>query len=42
VILRRPEIAWLGCAALPEACVAGTDPVAVAIERPRVAAAAAP
>jgi Transmembrane secretion effector len=35
VIVRRPEIAWLGCAALPEACVAGADPVAVAIERPR-------
>jgi MFS family permease len=35
VILRRPEIAWLGCAALPEACVAAADPAAVAIERPR-------
>ncbi|MEN3284715.1 MAG: hypothetical protein V7607_5855 [Solirubrobacteraceae bacterium] len=35
VMLRRPEIAWLGCAALPEACVAGADPVAVAMERPR-------
>jgi MFS family permease len=35
VIVRRPEIAWLGCAALPEACVAGTDPSAVAMERPR-------
>jgi hypothetical protein len=35
VILRRPEIAWLGCAALPEACVAGADPAAVAMERPR-------
>ena len=35
VILRRPEIAWLGCAALPEACVAGVDPAAVAVGRPR-------
>jgi MFS family permease len=35
VILRRPEIAWLGCAALPEACVAAADPVAVATQRPR-------
>jgi MFS family permease len=34
-IVRRPEIAWLGCAALPAACVAGTDPVAVAIEHSR-------
>jgi hypothetical protein len=35
VILRRPEVAWLGCAALPEACVAGADPAAVATQRPR-------
>jgi MFS family permease len=36
VILRRPEVAWLGCAALPEACVAAVDPVAVATQqRPR-------
>jgi sugar phosphate permease len=40
VMLRRPEIAWLGCAALPEACVAGADPVAVALERQREPAAA--
>jgi MFS family permease len=33
VMLRRPEVAWLGCAALPEACVAGADPVAVAAQR---------
>ncbi len=32
VLAFRPEIAWLGCAALPEACVAGTDPAAVAFE----------
>jgi hypothetical protein len=39
VILRRPEVAWLGCAALPEACVAGADPAAVASQRPREPAA---
>jgi MFS family permease len=36
VLALRPEISWLGCAALPEACVAGTDPAAVALE-PEVA-----
>jgi MFS family permease len=30
VVLARPEVLWLGCAALPEACVAATDPAAVA------------
>jgi len=30
VVLWRPEVLWLGCAALPEACVAATDPAAVA------------
>jgi MFS family permease len=35
VVVRRPEIAWLGCAALPEACVAAADPVALAANRPR-------
>jgi predicted MFS family arabinose efflux permease len=30
VVLLRPEVLWLGCAALPEACVAATDPAAVA------------
>jgi MFS family permease len=35
VLALRPELAWLGCAALPEACVAATDPAAVALERPR-------
>jgi MFS family permease len=29
--IRRPEITWLGCAALPEACIAGTNPVAIAV-----------
>jgi MFS family permease len=28
----RPELTWLGCAALPEACVAAIDPAAVAFE----------
>ena len=30
VVLARPEILWLGCAALPETCVAATDPTALA------------
>ena len=32
VVAVRPEIGWVGCAALPEACVAATDPAAVALE----------
>ena len=32
VVALRPQIAWLGCAALPEACVAGLNPAAVALE----------
>jgi len=32
VVAIRPQVAWLGCAALPEACVAGLNPVAVALE----------
>jgi len=35
VFLRRPELTWLGCAALPEACLAATNPAAVALERER-------
>jgi MFS family permease len=31
VLLVRPEIRWLGCAALPEACVAATMPAAAAM-----------
>jgi hypothetical protein len=31
VLLARPEVLWLGCAALPEACVAATDPAAFAL-----------
>jgi MFS family permease len=31
VVLARPEVLWLGCAALPETCVAATDPMALAI-----------
>jgi hypothetical protein len=38
----RPEIRWLGCAALPEACIAATSPEAVAVResgsRPQIAA----
>jgi len=30
VLVWRPQVAWLGCAALPEACVAASDPAAVA------------
>jgi MFS family permease len=30
VILWRPEVRWLGCAALPEECVAAIDPAAFA------------
>ena len=32
VVVLRPQIAWLGCAALPESCVAGSNPAAVAFE----------
>jgi hypothetical protein len=32
IVALRPEIRWLGCAALPEACVAATNPLAVAME----------
>jgi len=32
VLTLRPQVAWLGCAALPESCVAGLDPAAVAWE----------
>jgi MFS family permease len=31
VVLLRPDVLWLGCAALPEECVAATDPAAVAL-----------
>ena len=32
VIARRPEVMWLGCAALPEACIAATDPSSVVLQ----------
>jgi hypothetical protein len=32
IVALRPEVRWLGCAALPEACVAATSPAAVALE----------
>lgn len=41
VLTWRPEIRWLGCAALPEACIAATSPEAVAVResgsRPQIA-----
>jgi MFS family permease/rhodanese-related sulfurtransferase len=30
ILARRPEVRWLGCTTLPVACIAGTDPAAVA------------
>lgn len=35
VLALRPEVRWVGCAALPEACVAAAEPAAVAIEEAR-------
>jgi MFS family permease len=32
VVSLRPQVAWLGCAALPESCVAALQPAAVALE----------
>jgi MFS family permease len=32
VVALRPQVAWLGCAALPESCVAGLNPAAMALE----------
>jgi MFS family permease len=32
VVAVRPQILWLGCASLPEACLAATNPAAVALE----------
>lgn len=32
VLVFRPQVAWLGCAALPESCIAGINPAAVAFE----------
>jgi hypothetical protein len=40
VLLLRPEVAWLGCAALPEACVAATSPSAVFEQEQELARAA--
>jgi MFS family permease len=39
VLVARPDLTWLGCAALPEACWAGTAPAAVAMEERAEAAA---
>jgi predicted MFS family arabinose efflux permease len=41
VMLRRPEVRWVGCAALPESCLAGIQPGAVALELERPARPAA-
>jgi MFS family permease len=40
LVARRREVAWLGCASLPQACVAGTQPEAVAMEQREEAKAA--
>jgi MFS family permease len=32
VVALRPQVVWLGCAALPESCVAASNPAAVAFE----------
>ena len=40
VFMRRPEIQWLGCSALPEACLAATNP-AVGFTQPARAATSA-
>jgi MFS family permease len=32
VVALRPQVAWLGCAALPESCLAGLNPAVVAWE----------
>jgi len=39
LVARRPEVAWLGCASLPQACLAGTQPEAVALEHEEAKAA---
>jgi MFS family permease len=38
VLFRRPELQWLGCAALPEACLAATNPASGFTPRPARAA----
>jgi MFS family permease len=35
ILLARPEVLWLGCAALPEACIAAVDPAALALAEER-------
>src|SRR5262249_59825905 len=41
VLALRPEVRWLGCAALPEACVAGISPAAAYFEEEELQAAQA-
>ena len=38
VVALRPEVAWLGCAVLPESCVAATSPMAIYEEEQELAA----
>jgi len=38
VLALRPQVAWLGCAALPRSCVAATSPAAIAVHEARSAA----
>jgi Transmembrane secretion effector len=38
VVALRPEVVWLGCAALPESCLAATSPAAVYEEEHELAA----
>jgi MFS family permease len=35
IVLARPEVLWLGCAALPETCIAAADPAALALTEER-------
>ena len=39
VMAVRPEMRWVGCAALPEACIAATSPEAVAVRESGIHAA---
>jgi len=41
ILVTRPEVSWLGCAALPEACIAATSPAALAVEEMQASGTAA-
>jgi hypothetical protein len=32
LLVRRPQVLWLGCTTLPASCLAGSDPAAVAVQ----------